>query len=203
MKLNRHNTAATQLRAMLPSNLQLAMDLCQEKGASSWLTVLPIEEYGFTLHKTAFRDALALRYGWLPANTPTICACGAAFSGEHALSCPKGGFPSIRHNEIRDFTTYLLSEISHNVSTEPHLQPITGEVPTSASANFQDGARLDVAADGFWGSRFERAFFDVKVFNPYAPSNRRPQPSACYRTHEASKKRAYEHRILVMYTNVY
>ena len=31
MKLNRHNTAATQLRAMLPSNLQLAMDLCQEK----------------------------------------------------------------------------------------------------------------------------------------------------------------------------
>ncbi|KAL5491969.1 hypothetical protein EMCRGX_G017350 [Ephydatia muelleri] len=27
MKLNRHNTAATQLRAMMPSNLQLAMDL--------------------------------------------------------------------------------------------------------------------------------------------------------------------------------
>ena len=73
MKLNRHNSAATQLRAMLPSNLQLA---------SSWLTVLPIEEYGFTLHKTAFRDALALRYGWLPANTPTSCACGAAFSVE-------------------------------------------------------------------------------------------------------------------------
>ena len=32
------------------------------------------------------------------------------------------------------------------------------------SANIQDGARLDIAADGFWGSRFERAFFDVKVF---------------------------------------
>eukprot|EP00731_Ephydatia_muelleri_P036835 Em0335g1a len=76
------------------------------------------------------------------------------------------------------------------------ILPISCEVPTSATANFQDGARLDVAADGFWGSRFERAFFDVKVFNPYAPSNRRPQPSACYRTHEASKKRAYERRIL-------
>ena len=86
--------------------------------------------------------------------------------------------------------------ICHKVSVEPHLQPITGEVPTSASANFQDGARLDVAADGFWGSHFERAFFDVKVFNHYAPSNRQPQLSACYRTHEASKKRAYEHRIL-------
>ena len=145
------------------------MDLYQEIGAPSWLIVLPIEEYGFTFHKTAFRDALALRYGWLPANTPTSCACGAAFSVEHALSCPKGGFPSIRHNEIRDYTAYLLSEICHNVSTEPHFQPIRDEVSTSASANSQDGARLDVAADGFWGSRFERAFIDVKVFNPYAP----------------------------------
>ena len=101
---------------------------------------------------------------------PTSCACGAAFSVEHALSCPKGDFPSIRHNEIRDYTAYLLSEICHNVSTEPHFQPIRGEVHTyAASANFQDGARLDVAADGFWGSRFERAFFDVKVVNPLRP----------------------------------
>ena len=46
---------------------------------------------------------------------------------------------------------------------------IRGEVHTYASANFQDGALLDVAADGFWGSRFERAFFVVKVFKPYAP----------------------------------
>ncbi|KAL5516942.1 hypothetical protein EMCRGX_G002398 [Ephydatia muelleri] len=70
------------------------------------------------------------------------------------------------------------------------------EFPTSASANFQDGARLDLAADGFWGSRFERAFFDLKVFNPYAPSNRRPQLTACDCSHEVSKKRAYEQRIL-------
>ena len=109
---------------------------------------------------------------------------------------PKRWFPSIRHSEIRDYTAYLLSEICHNVSVEPHLQPITGEVSTSASANSQDGARLDVAADGFWGSRFERAFFDVMVFNPYAPSNRQPQLSVCYCSHEASKKRAYERWIL-------
>ncbi|KAL5506807.1 hypothetical protein EMCRGX_G008548 [Ephydatia muelleri] len=59
---------------------------------------------------------------------PTSCACGAAFSVEHALSCPKGGFPSIRHNEIRDYTAYLLSEICHNVSTEPHFQPIRDDL---------------------------------------------------------------------------
>ena len=67
----------------------------------------------------------------------------------------------------------------HNVSTEPHLQPITGEVMSGLSANVQDGARLNIAADGFWGSRFEQAFFDVKVFNPYAPSNQKTPLSAC------------------------
>ena len=103
--------------------------------------------------------------GYLPTCPPAVPVVLSL------LSMPKTGFPSIRHNEIRDYTTYLLSEICHNVSVEPHLQPITGEFSTSASANFQDGARLDVAADGFWGSHFERAFFDVKVFNPHTPSN--------------------------------
>lgn len=35
------------------------------------------------------------------------------------------------------------------------------------SANTMDGARLDVAASGFWG----RTLMDVRVFNPFAPSN--------------------------------
>ncbi len=171
------------------------MILSQEKGASNWLTVLPVEEFGFALHKGAFRDALALRYGWQPNGTPTTCSCGTNFTVEHALSCAKGGYPSIRHNEVRDFTANLMSEVCHNVAIEPHLQPVTGEVLSGASANRQDGARLDVAADGFWGSRFERAFFDVRVFNPYAPSNRQTQLSSTYRNHENTKKRAYDQRI--------
>ena len=113
----------------------------------------------------------------------------------HALSCPKGGFPSIRHNEIRDLTANLLSEVCHSVSTKPHLQPISGEILTEASANVEDVARLDILANGFWGSRFERAFFDVRVFNPHAPSNRQPQLATSYRRHENLKKRCYEQRI--------
>ena len=31
---------------------------------------------------------------------------------------------------------------------------------------------LDIVANGFSGSPYEKAFFDVRVFNPYAPSNR-------------------------------
>ena len=80
------------------------MDLARERGSSSWLTTMPLEEHGFSLHKGAFVDALALRYGWIPSNTPTSCVCGANFTVEHMLSCPRGGFPTIRHNEIRDIT---------------------------------------------------------------------------------------------------
>ena len=117
------------------------MDLAQEKGASSWLTPLPLEEFSFTLHKGAFRDAIALRYGWQPAYSPSSCACGSNFSVEHALSCPKGGFPTIRHNEIRDLTANLMSEVCQDVCVEPTLQPITGEVPTAIT---DDGTRLDI-----------------------------------------------------------
>ena len=44
-------------------------------GSSSWLMSLPIEEHGFCLHKGAFVNALALRYGWTPLRTPTKCVC--------------------------------------------------------------------------------------------------------------------------------
>ena len=86
-------STASQLKSTLPPDLQRAMDLSQEKGASNWLTTLPVEEFGFHLHKGAFRDALALRYGWPLHNSPATCSCGSHFTVEHALSCPKGGYP--------------------------------------------------------------------------------------------------------------
>ena len=162
---------------------------------ASWLTALPLEEHGFTLHKSAFRDALALRYGWAPLHIPSHCVCGCPFSVHHALSCPRGGFPAIRHNELRDLTASLLKETCHGVATEPSLQPISSETFDAATVNTQDGARLDIVANGFWGGAFERAFFDVRVFNPFAPSNRQSSLAAAYRLHERLKKRHYERRI--------
>ncbi len=58
-----------------------------------------------------------------PSHLPSHCICGRQFTVEHALNCPRGGFPSIRHNEIRDITADLLSEVCHSVGTEPNLQP--------------------------------------------------------------------------------
>ena len=66
---------ASQLKSSLSSSLQYSLTLAQEKGASSWLTALPISEFGFTLHKGAFRDALCLRYGWMPSKLPERCDC--------------------------------------------------------------------------------------------------------------------------------
>ena len=54
---------------------------------------------------------------------------------------------------------YLMTEVCHNVAVEPHLQHLSGEAMVNGSSINQNGARLDVAADGFWGSRFERSIF--------------------------------------------
>ena len=126
---------------------------------------------------------------------PLQCTCGKKFSVEHALSCPHGGFPSIRHNELRNITADLLSEVCHNVGTEPPLQPITDEHLIHRTANREDGARLDVAADGFWDNGRQRAFFDVRVFNPLAPSYQNTPLAQCYRKNEQEKKRAYDQRV--------
>ena len=167
--------------------------LAQEKGALNWLSCLPLKSHNFVLHKTAFRDATVLRYHWLPSACPTSCACGHSFTIEHALSCPKGRFPSLRHNEVRDLTANLLSEVCNNVVTEPHLQPLSGETLQYKTANRDDNTRLDIAANGFWGGRFERSYFDVRIFNPSAPSNQ-PLHSA-YRRHDKEKRREYQQRV--------
>ena len=124
--------------------LKRAKELGSEKGASSWLTVLPIEELGFALHKGDFRDSLCLRYGWQPTNFPCKCECGASFNIDHALCCNKGGFPMHRHNEIRDFTANVLTEVCHDVCVEPTLQELNSEALPHATVNSDDGARLDI-----------------------------------------------------------
>ena len=149
---------------------------------------LPNEEFGFSLHKGAFVDALALRYRWELSLIPTHCVCGVKFTVQHVLSCPRGGYPSIRHNELRDVTASLLTEVRHDVKTEPDPQPLSGEVMSHVTANTTEGARLDIALNGFWGSRYERTYLDVRVFNPLATSNSNPSISNCYRKHENEKR---------------
>ena len=81
-------------------------------------------------------------------HTPPKCVCGEAFSADHELICRRGGYPTLRHNEVRDLVASFLSEVCPKVSTEPQLQPLTGEQLNTA-ANTEEAARLDVKARGF------------------------------------------------------
>ena len=62
---NHHSSKelAAAIHPLLSLELQQAREFASLKGASSWLTVLPIDEHGFSLHKSDFRDAVCVRYG--------------------------------------------------------------------------------------------------------------------------------------------
>ena len=51
-----------------------------------------------------------------------------------------------------------MSEVCHDVSTEPPIQPLSGESLSLRTANQDVCARLDIKASGFWGSWFEPTF---------------------------------------------
>ena len=84
---------ANVIYSQLTLQLKCCVDLAKECGASSWLSVLPLSEQGFHLHKGEFRDTLCLRYGWSLSNTPQLCNCGKAFTIDHAIVCHSGVSP--------------------------------------------------------------------------------------------------------------
>ena len=171
-----------------------ALEASLEIGASNWLTALPIKDHEFTLDKQSFWDALYLRYHIAHKNLPSKCVCGKSFTVDHALSCPRGGFTIIRHNEVRDFTANLLSQCYHDVKTEPSLLPLTGET-FPASTITSDEARTDIAARGVW-IKGQMAYFDVRVFNPTAKTYLKSDISSAHNINEREKKRSYNKRIL-------
>ena len=116
------------------------------------------------------------------------CECGSKFTIEHALSCKKGGFVSLRHNQIRNITASLLKEVCHNVCIEPRLQQLTGESFNERTANESDDARADVSAQSFWITG-QTAFLDVRVFNPNAKRYVSQELSKAYDVNEKEKKK--------------
>ena len=131
---------------------------------------------------------------WLDALSYTFPLC--VWYQLFCRSCPilsKGWIPF--NTPQRSEGYHILSEVCHDVEVEPHLQPLSDERFQQKTANTQDGARLDIAMNGFWGGRYEKCFTDVRVFNPLAPSNSGTTLQSCYRKHEITKKRAYELRI--------
>ncbi len=166
-----------------------------EKGASVWLSALPLKKLGYALSKREFQDAIKLRYGWSIPDMPRYCACGKRNSTDHALDCKLGGFVHIRHNNIRDAEAKIMKEVAYDVKVEPQLQPVAKPSELANGSNTADSARLDVSARGIFCS-FENTFFDVRITNPNSPSQQDKNLADIYKKHEKEKMTAYNDRIL-------
>eukprot|EP00116_Pleurobrachia_bachei_P008201 sb/3468463/ len=149
LKLKRtiQNAEKQQACSFLSGTDRRLFDEISSRGASRWLTALPLKEHGFVLNKQQYRDAILLRYNLPLEDVPIACACGKANTLEHCLSCALGGYVYLRHNNIRDLTANILVEAGcKDVRIEPQLLPITGETFQYRSTNTANSARLDVSA---------------------------------------------------------
>ena len=107
----------------LSLDLLQAVQKTRDKGASSWLNTIPIEEHGLPLNKQEFRDSLSFRY-----NLPVTVLVEKCFTVNYALSCKKGGFIAQRHYTIQDLLKSHISKVCGNVKTEPLLRPLDNKV---------------------------------------------------------------------------
>ena len=174
---------AEQLRSKMSPHELKANDIGRTE-ASIWLSALPLRNEGFNLSKREFVDAICIRYGWSPTRLPTECVCGESFNVDHALCCKVGGLITLRHNEIRDVTADLLSSVCKDVRKEPVFEESN-----------DNNLRADVSVRGFW-QRMQRAFVDVRVFYPFAPSYRSRSLQASFRMMENEKKNKYNREAL-------
>lgn len=193
-KLQRNRAKQDEVKANMSDEQKRNHESNCMVGASNWLTNLPIKELGYDLNKQQFQDALRIRYNWNLQRLPNECVCGSRFDVSHALSCKKGGFVTLRHNEIRDITAALLDEVCHNVRNEPSLITLDGEEMRHKTANRSDEARLDISATGFW-TLGQRAFFDIRVFDLSARRYKGLELSKCFKRNEEEKKRHYNERV--------
>ena len=105
-----------------PDMLQL-VNQSKDKGASSWLTAVPLVDQGLVLNKQEFRDSLRLRYNIPLSDLPSQCVCGEKFTVGHALSYKKGGFVAQRYDGVRNLLTSFVSNIARMLKLNHAFNP--------------------------------------------------------------------------------
>ena len=120
---------------------------------------------------------------WLTIRLPTLI--------DHIISCKKGGFVSLRHNQVRS----LVIEVCSDLCVKPQLLQLTGENLNEKMAIRSDEARVDITARRFWVTG-QLAFFDVRVFNPITKRYVEMDTSKAYQLNKKQKRQittnAYE-----------
>ena len=109
-----HKEKRVEIGRELNDMEKLQLDLAAEKGASSWLTSLPLKSFGYILNKQEFTKAICLWYNLKIKDTAKLCVCVCVcFSSEittlnHSLICKKGGYFRMRNNSLVPLITKLL-----------------------------------------------------------------------------------------------
>ena len=116
-----------------------------EKGASDWLTALPVKRYGFT-NEVQFRDRLCIRYNIEAKNTAINCPCGQNFTLQNALYYAKSGY----RYEIRDNFAKIIYDVCF-FEVEPTLQLLHGKSFIHKTTSTDEKAQIDIKANGLWG----------------------------------------------------
>ena len=130
-----------------------ALQVVSEKGASSWLAILPIPKHRFALHKGAFWDALPTI--WMATFPSTISLHlwptlhNQACTNMHLWWIPfdstqwaKGHDCWVLHWSVSQCQNWATTSTTHRRTSYTRI----------SNKELEDGACLDIAADNFWGS---------------------------------------------------
>ena len=183
-KNDRLNNLLHEVENTLMPEQNRAAKQAKQKDASSWL--ISLEDHGFTLTKGEFRDALALRYNKPLYSLPSNCPCGQKFNVTHALNCKKGGFVTMRHNNIRDFEANLIRIMQNDVEVESQLQQVENEHFNGLK---EDYARPDIRAKGVL--RNAQNAYDVRATNINSDSQKNMPVEKILSKHKQDMKRNY------------
>ena len=172
-RINRYQRRLRTHTSSCGTKGQTTMSLSTEKRNSSWLSALQITEQCFALYMSAFRDVLCLAYGWHPSNLPLQCTCGKRLTCAKLLSWWFCIYPSqwtpwyhCRANERS------LPQCWHTTANHWSIVRQTENI-VPGSLLQQTASRIMIDSAHFF-------FFDIRVFNPLAPSYQNTPLAQCY-----------------------
>ena len=79
---------------------------------------------------------------------PSRCCCGGKMDVQDTISCKRGGFVTIRNNDLRELSANLLSNVCNDKQIEPKLLPVTRENFSNRIATARTEVRLNIRSRG-------------------------------------------------------
>ena len=85
--------------------------------------------------QTTVLDCVRFCYGWGLTNIPSKYSSISKMDIQNPMSCKKGGFITIRHNDLCNMNENLLKELWKDVDIEPPLLHVMSEPLTKKTVN--------------------------------------------------------------------